>query len=120
MPASCLDIITYANITTDGDYWIYPMAANGRRTKIFCHDMANEPSHFITLKNTNSFVEHDGSNWILSYRTCQSSLNHPLKRVEFTKVKIEIEVFNTLNFLTIFLSILSREYKFIIRLTISK
>ncbi|XP_011419542.3 A disintegrin and metalloproteinase with thrombospondin motifs 9 [Magallana gigas] len=91
VPASCLDIITYANITTDGDYWIYPMAANGRRTKIFCHDMANEPSHFITLKNTNSFVQHDGSNWIVSDRTCQSSLNPPLKRVEFTKIKIQIE-----------------------------
>lgn len=91
VPASCLDISTYGNIKTDGEYWIYPMAANGRRTKIFCHDMANEPSHFITLKNTNSFVEHDGSNWIVSFQQCQSSLNHPLKRVEFTKVKIEIE-----------------------------
>lgn len=51
---------------------------------------------FVTLKNTNSFVQHDGSNWIVYQGQCQSSLKLPLKRVEFTKIKIRIEVFLTL------------------------
>ncbi|XP_011419543.3 A disintegrin and metalloproteinase with thrombospondin motifs 20 [Magallana gigas] len=91
VPASCIDLLSCAVNTSDGEYWIYPIAANGRRTKIFCHDMATGPSHFITLKNTNSFIEHDGSNWIVSYQQCQSKYKSPLKRVEFTKIKIRIE-----------------------------
>lgn len=95
-PRSCLDVRNCSGVTADGEYWIYPTATNGKRTKIFCHNLASETSHFVTLKNTNSFVQHDDSNWIVHMGQCQSSLKPPLKRVEFTKIKIRIEVFLTL------------------------
>lgn len=92
VPASCIDLLSCAENKTDGEYWIYPIAANGRRTKIFCHDMATGPSHFITLKNANGFTEHDESNWEIIWQPCRSNLKPPLKEVEFTKIKIRIEV----------------------------
>lgn len=98
MPASCSDISSCSNIATDGEYWIYPMAANGKRTKIFCHDLANEPSHFITLSNINNFIQHDASNWIPldRFQQCQANFKMPLKSVEFRKIRIGIEVIQDL------------------------
>lgn len=98
MPASCSDIRSCSNIATDGEYWIYPMAANGKRTKIFCHDLANEPSHFITLSNINYFIQHDASNWIPldRFQQCQANFKMPLKSVEFRKIRIGIEVIQDL------------------------
>lgn len=93
VPASCSDIRSCSNIATDGEYWIYPMAANGKRTKIFCHDLANEPSHFITLSNINNFIQHDASNWIPldRFQQCQANFKMPLKSVVFRKIRIGIE-----------------------------
>lgn len=98
MPASCSDIRSCSNIATDGEYWIYPMAANGKRTKIFCHDLANEPSHFITLSNINNFIQHDASNWIPldRFQQCQANFKMPLKSVVFRKIRIGIEVIQDL------------------------
>lgn len=91
-PKSCLDVRDCSDITTNGEFWIYPTATNGKRTKVFCHTLATEPSHFITLKNMNSFFQHEISNLINTSIACQSSMKPPLKRVEFTKIKIQIEV----------------------------
>lgn len=91
VPESCLKLSTCSGITTDGEYWVYPFVTNRRRTKIYCHNLATEPSHFITLKNPNNFIIHDRSNWIIHLRQCQSSIQPPLKKTEFLKVKIYIE-----------------------------
>lgn len=74
------------------------MAANGKRTKIFCHDLANEPSHFITLSNINNFIQHDASNWIPldRFQQCQANFKMPLKSVVFRKIRIGIEVIQDL------------------------
>ncbi|XP_052680596.1 uncharacterized protein LOC128161359 isoform X2 [Crassostrea angulata] len=91
VPESCLNLSTCSGIRTDGEYWVYPTVTNRRRTKIYCHNLATEPSPFITLKYPNSFIFHDGSNWIKHRRQCQSSIKPPLKTTEFLKVKIDIE-----------------------------
>lgn len=93
-PKSCTDISKCSGITRDGEFWIYPPAANGKRTKIYCHNMSTEPSHFVTLKNNNSFIIHDETNFLFAYvlnNKCKSSFNPPLKMVEFSKVKVQIE-----------------------------
>lgn len=90
-PESCLALSTCSGITTDGEYWVYPTVTNRRRTKIYCHSLSTEPSHFITLKYPNSFVGHGSSNLITRAR-CRSEFKPPLRQTNFTKVKIQIEV----------------------------
>uniref|UniRef100_K1QQ22 A disintegrin and metalloproteinase with thrombospondin motifs 9 n=1 Tax=Magallana gigas TaxID=29159 RepID=K1QQ22_MAGGI len=91
VPESCLALSTCSSITTDGEYWVYPAVTNQRITKIYCHNLATEPSHFITLKYPNIFIIHDGSNWILQRKQCQSAIRPPLKKTKFLKVKLQIE-----------------------------
>ena len=92
VPESCLALSNCSGITTDGEYWVYPTVTNRKRTKIYCHNLATEPSHFITLKYSNNFIIHDKSNWIIQHKECQSSIQPPLKKTEFFKVKLETEV----------------------------
>ncbi|XP_052676364.1 A disintegrin and metalloproteinase with thrombospondin motifs 9-like [Crassostrea angulata] len=89
-PESCLALSTCSGIATDGEYWVYPIVTNRRRTKIYCHSLVTEPSHFITLKYPNSFVGHGSSNWITRAQ-CRSEFKPPLRQTNFTKVKIQIE-----------------------------
>ncbi|XP_062584985.1 A disintegrin and metalloproteinase with thrombospondin motifs 9-like [Saccostrea cucullata] len=91
VPESCQDIASSTGITTDGEYWIYPRATNRKRVKIFCYNMASNPSEYITLGNLNSFIQHDQSNWPIKGKQCQSSYKLPLKRVNFNKVGIKIQ-----------------------------
>uniref|UniRef100_A0A8W8LZU4 Apple domain-containing protein n=1 Tax=Magallana gigas TaxID=29159 RepID=A0A8W8LZU4_MAGGI len=91
VPESCLAVSNCSGITTDGEYWVYPIVTNRRRTKIYCHNLATEPSHFITLKYPNIFVRHDITNWIIQGQECQSAIRLPLKKAEFLKVKLQIK-----------------------------
>ncbi|XP_061194718.1 A disintegrin and metalloproteinase with thrombospondin motifs 9-like [Saccostrea echinata] len=91
VPESCKDVATCSGTTTDGEYWIYPQATNRKRVKIFCNNMSSDPLEYITLRNTNSFNEHDKSNWPIMWQQCQSSYIPPLKRADFQKVGIQIQ-----------------------------
>ncbi|XP_061171906.1 A disintegrin and metalloproteinase with thrombospondin motifs 9-like [Saccostrea echinata] len=91
IPESCKDVTTCSGTTTDGEYWIYPQATNRKRVKIYCNNMAFNPTEYITLKNPNSFIDHDQSNWPIMWQQCQSSYIPPLKRVDFQKVGIQIQ-----------------------------
>lgn len=95
-PESCLALSTCSGIATDGEYWVYPIVTNRRRTKIYCHSLVTEPSHFITLKYPNSFVGNGKSNWITRAQ-CRSEFKPPLRQTNFTKVKIQIEVGDSIN-----------------------
>ena len=88
VPKSCQELASCSGITTDGEYWIYPTATNGRRTKIYCHNLA---LHYVTLKYPNRFIQHDKSNWINELE-CPSDFKGPLKSFDFSKVRIQIEV----------------------------
>lgn len=92
VPESCLALSTCSGITTNGEYWVYPAVTNRRLTKIYCHNLATEPSHFITLKYPNNFIIHDESNWIIQHRRCQSAIRLRLKKTKFLKVKLRKEV----------------------------
>lgn len=92
VPESCLTLSNCSGITTDGEYWVYPTVTNRRRTKIYCHNLTSEPSHFISLRNPNIFTIHDRSHWIIWMERCQSAIKPPLKQTEFFKVKIKIKV----------------------------
>ncbi|XP_052679861.1 uncharacterized protein LOC128160565 [Crassostrea angulata] len=91
VPESCLALSTCSGITTNGEYWVYPAVTNRRLTKIYCHNLATEPSHFITLKYPNNFIIHDESNWIIQHRQCQSAIRLRLKKTKFLKVKLRKE-----------------------------
>lgn len=93
VPESCFTVSNCSGITTDGEYWVYPTVTNRKRTKIYCHNLPTEPSHFISLPKTCVFTHHDRTNWIIWMRECQSSIIPPLKQAEFLKVKIQIEVY---------------------------
>ncbi|XP_052678216.1 uncharacterized protein LOC128159195 [Crassostrea angulata] len=91
VPESCLAVLNCSGITTDGEYWVYPTVTNRRRTKVYCHCLVTEPSHFITLKYPNDFIMHDQSHLIIQQQECQSDILFPLKKTEFLKVKLQIE-----------------------------
>ncbi|XP_062568442.1 A disintegrin and metalloproteinase with thrombospondin motifs 9-like isoform X2 [Saccostrea cucullata] len=91
MPQSCSDIAGCGGITKDGEYWLYPAATNGKRVKIYCHDMQRDPKEYVTLKYENFFVQHDSSNWISKYKRCTSIFRPPLKKAVFLKVAINIK-----------------------------
>ncbi|XP_052680904.1 uncharacterized protein LOC128161629 [Crassostrea angulata] len=91
VPESCFTVSNCSGITTDGEYWVYPTVTNRKRTKIYCHNLPTEPSHFISLPKACVFTHHDRTNWIIWMRECQSSIIPPLKQTEFLKVKIQIE-----------------------------
>ncbi|XP_048751209.2 A disintegrin and metalloproteinase with thrombospondin motifs 9-like [Ostrea edulis] len=91
IPESCVDVATCSGITTDGEYWIYPKSSQRKRIKIFCYKLRSDPSEYITLKSTNTFIQHDDTNWPSKGRQCYSSYKLPLKRADFTKVGIQIQ-----------------------------
>lgn len=99
VPESCLALANCSGITTDVEYWVYPTGTNRSlmRTKIYCHNLATEPSDFISLNKPNIFTRHDRSNWEKWMIECQSTIKPPLKQTEFLKVKIQIEVHCILN-----------------------
>jgi hypothetical protein len=92
VPESCADLAKCTGTSTDGEYWVYPKATNGKRVKVYCHAMEKEPREYITLNYANIFVRHDGSHWIIRYRSCQTSYKPPLKEVKFTKIAMNIQV----------------------------
>ncbi|XP_078312791.1 A disintegrin and metalloproteinase with thrombospondin motifs 9-like, partial [Crassostrea virginica] len=90
VPKSCQELASCSGITTDGEYWIYPTATNGRRTKIYCHKLAFAPLHYVTLKYPNRFIQHDHSN-LINGLECLSDFKGPLNSLDFSKVLIQIE-----------------------------
>ncbi|XP_062575920.1 A disintegrin and metalloproteinase with thrombospondin motifs 9-like isoform X2 [Saccostrea cucullata] len=91
MPQTCSDIAGCSRIAKDGEYWLYPAVTNGKRVKIYCHDMQTNPKEYVTLKYENSFVQHDNSNWLSKYKRCTSTFRPPLKKAVFLKVAINIK-----------------------------
>ncbi|XP_048751211.2 A disintegrin and metalloproteinase with thrombospondin motifs 9-like [Ostrea edulis] len=91
VPESCVDVATCSGITTDGEYWIYPKSSQRKRIKIFCYKLGSDPSEYITLKNTNTFIQHDDTNWPSAFQQCSSNYTPPLKMADFTKVGIQIQ-----------------------------
>ncbi|XP_078312792.1 A disintegrin and metalloproteinase with thrombospondin motifs 9-like [Crassostrea virginica] len=87
---SCQELASCSGITTDGEYWIYPTAINGRRTKIYCHNLASTPLHYVTLKYPNRFIQHDKLN-LINGLECLSDFKGPLNSLDFSKVRIQIE-----------------------------
>ncbi|XP_078312928.1 A disintegrin and metalloproteinase with thrombospondin motifs 9-like [Crassostrea virginica] len=90
VPRSCSEVASCSGNTTDGEYWIYPTATNGRRTKIYCHNLDSVPMHYVTLKNTNRFIGHSPTNWVVQ-QECRSDFKAPLTSVDFVKIQINIE-----------------------------
>ena len=82
--------------TADGEYWIYPTATNGRRTKIYCHNLSSVPVHYMTLKNINRFIGHGRINWVVEQQ-CRSDFKAPLASSDFGKIQINIEVCTSAN-----------------------
>ena len=95
--------------TTDGEYWIYPTATNGRRTKIYCHHLDSVPVHYVTLKNTNRFIGHSPTNWV-AQQECRSNFKAPLTSVDFVKIQINIEVCTSPNLSSYFTCIFLLNY----------
>ncbi|XP_056007341.1 A disintegrin and metalloproteinase with thrombospondin motifs 9-like isoform X1 [Ostrea edulis] len=91
LPESCVDLANCSGTSTDGEYWIYPKATSGQRLKVYCHNMGTNPTEYLTLKYTNTFVQHDGSNWIIQWKQCQSNYKTPLKQATFSKIAINIQ-----------------------------
>ncbi|XP_062583805.1 uncharacterized protein LOC134245540 [Saccostrea cucullata] len=91
VPKSCQDLFNCSGTMTDGEYWIYPKATNGQRVKIYCHNMGTGASEYITLMNSNYFIQHDPTNWPIKFQQCQSNYLLPLKKVDFMKVGIQIQ-----------------------------
>ncbi|XP_056007342.1 uncharacterized protein LOC125666100 isoform X2 [Ostrea edulis] len=92
LPESCVDLANCSGTSTDGEYWIYPKATSGQRLKVYCHNMGTNPTEYLTLKYTNTFVQHDGSNWIIQWKQCQSNYKTPLKQATFSKIAINIQI----------------------------
>ncbi|XP_078312511.1 A disintegrin and metalloproteinase with thrombospondin motifs 9-like [Crassostrea virginica] len=90
VPKSCPEVASCSGITSDGEYWIYPTATNGRRTKIYCHNLDSVPVHYVTLKNTNRFIGHSFTN-LAVLEQCRSDFKAPLPSVDFGKIQINIE-----------------------------
>ena len=99
-----------SGITTDGEYWIYPTATNGRRTKIYCHNLDSVPVHYVTLKNTNRFIGHSPTNWVVQFQECQTDFKAPLTSVDFVKIQINIEVCTSPNLSSYFTCIFLLNY----------
>ncbi|XP_062572692.1 uncharacterized protein LOC134234634 [Saccostrea cucullata] len=91
LPRSCSDIAGCSGITKDGEYWLYPVATNGTRVKIYCHDMQTDPKEYVTMKNENCFIQHDPSNWLSKNERCTTTYTPPLKKAVFSKVAINIQ-----------------------------
>ena len=98
-----------SGITTDGEYWIYPTATNGRRTRIYCHNLDSVPVHYVTLKNTNRFIGHGETNWVVQEQ-CRSDFKAPLTSVDFVKIQINIEVCTSPNLSSYFTCIFLLNY----------
>ncbi|XP_048755486.2 A disintegrin and metalloproteinase with thrombospondin motifs 9-like [Ostrea edulis] len=64
---------------------------SGQRVKVYCHNMETNPKEYITLKYTNTFVEHDASNWIIQWQQCRNDYKPPLKLANFSRVSINIQ-----------------------------
>jgi hypothetical protein len=92
VPESCADFATCFGTSTDGEYWLYPKVTNGQRVKVYCHNMGMNPTEYITLKYANTFVQHDGSNWVIHRQQCRTDYKPPLKLANFSRVAINIQV----------------------------
>jgi hypothetical protein len=102
VPESCADLVTCPGICIDGEYWLYPKATNGKRIKVYCHNMGQNPTEYITLKYTNTLVKHDASNWILNMQECHATIKPPLKSANFSKVAINIQVIYQYDFYNVY------------------
>ncbi|XP_048755582.2 A disintegrin and metalloproteinase with thrombospondin motifs 9-like [Ostrea edulis] len=91
IPESCADLASCSVTSTDGEYWIYPKATSGQRVKIYCHNIRTNPKEYITLKYTNTFVEHDPSNFMTRWQTCRTDYKLPLKSAIFSRVAMNIQ-----------------------------
>lgn len=92
-PATCSEAKKCSPTASDGEFWLYPRKFNRQiPVKSYCHNMFSPETaeEFITLQNTNYFIRKDfchldNGDW------CTRS-SKPLRRTEFSKVKIDITV----------------------------
>ena len=77
-------------MSEDGEYWISPPPFNRNEVKIYCHDMANNPREYITLKAFNR-----GSYPMISFEGCER-LRSDRSELEgsyvFSKLRVNVEV----------------------------
>ena len=65
--------------------------------------------HYVTLKNTNRFIGHSPTNWVVK-QECRSDFKAPLTSVDFVKIQINIEVCTSPNLSSYFTCIFLLKY----------
>ncbi|XP_046572218.1 uncharacterized protein LOC124280355 [Haliotis rubra] len=96
-PSTCSEVKALLNVTSDGEYWIYPKSATmyGNRARVYCHGMdTNTPTEYLSLANVNVGVYPRKQNrWCRGESNSVSGPGRP-GITRFSKIRIRPEVSN--------------------------
>lgn len=90
-PATCSEVKKCSPTASDGEFWLYPSKFNRQiPVKSYCYNMFSPETaeEFISLQNTNYFIRKDFCH--LENDVWCSRSSEPLRRTDFSKVKINI------------------------------